>query len=163
MTIPSTNSAIIPFSDQLPENLSDKLLSWFLPRVAGVQKQTAIGMTHFKTFAANLVNLHYDLFSGVSGPVTGNPPENAVKTIVRGVWGSRWPDYMNNEPLFMHTVATNNRKFNGQEHWYLMNIENPNFRNQRLAGLKEDIAAVPGTIGWFADETVVFTNAWFGE
>jgi hypothetical protein len=139
---PPTTVGIHVFEDQLPSNLSDRMVRFLATHVDGTQKMTLDQTARFRTINPDWTLLHYQL-AVENGP---------VDYIINGSWDNDFAstvDVPGHEGWF--ALDDNGQRIrNSLFDWYQMDISNPDWRAYWLDSVIQNMRAT-GADAVFAD------------
>lgn len=150
---PDTSDGIHVFNDQLlPSQMTETQVQFAAYHYAGSQKLTRADARRIRQYNPDFVVLHYRLGLGLGYRIPGGDcrPSGGYIDIVEGDdWVQEWPgDTPVQESWFFHRAGR--RVYNCQWGWYLMNPDDPAWREWWTSELTRQMRANEND-GLFAD------------
>lgn len=128
---PNTNNGIYVFSDQFnTANMTEAQFKFAATHYVGAQKLLPQAILQLRKYNPNFIVLHYRLGEGL-GYRTANsqcqPTGNYIQ-IIDHTWTQEWPGDNKVQPQWFFQYDGQPRVYNCSLGWYLMNINNPSWR-----------------------------------
>jgi hypothetical protein len=148
---PNTQNGIYVFNDQLAGWMTDDQFRFAATHYAGCQKMLRSDADRLRSYNPNFIILHYRLGLGLGyrAVVGGEPTGEWLQIIEDNDWVQEWPgDAVVKDEWFFHWSGQ--RVLNLDWGWFVMELNNSNWRNWWIGEIKRQLAANDND-GLFAD------------